>query len=367
MRPVARGRDEVRDGWRGWVLGVTVGLAVVLFGTVIVVLLVFDPRATGSDAVRTGGLVAGGIIALYALWLNDRRRRVEESRHELERSTNEQDRERIADERFARAVELLGHDADQVRVGALHALTGLARSRPSSTQSVLDVLCSYLRRPFDHPEYAQVRTEEKRPQWTAEEERDADRERQVRRAAQRLIGDLVPSRGHQDGGPDLDLTAAVLDYLDLSGKAVGRLQLRDAALYGTTRLGSADINGEASFTRTSCYGRVDCTGTVFRGQSNFYHLAAHGRVTFERAHFHQGAVFLAAKFRGPVSLRRCTFEKSVDMRHTVFRDDLDLRATLCSDLRAGGMKVSVTKVVRPPEGWAVQPGDDGQTGRIRRS
>ncbi|MDQ4009258.1 MAG: hypothetical protein M3228_00805 [Actinomycetota bacterium] len=80
---------------------------------------------------------------------------MEESRHDLERRSNEQAWQRAADERFARAVELLGHDADQVRVGAVHALAGLARSRSSYVLTVLDVLCSYLRRPFDHPDYVE--------------------------------------------------------------------------------------------------------------------------------------------------------------------------------------------------------------------
>ena len=120
--------------------------------------LLTDPATSRSDALKTGGLAGGAIVALYALWLNDRRRRVEErrqdierQRHELESQRAEQDRERVADERFAKAVELLGHAADQVRVGALHALAGLARSRPEYTQTVLDVLCSYLRRPFRTP------------------------------------------------------------------------------------------------------------------------------------------------------------------------------------------------------------------------
>lgn len=352
--------------WRGRVLGVVIGLAVTLFCAVVVVLLLLDPRVTGSEAIRTGGLVGGGVVALYALWLNDRRRQVEESRHDLERSANEQNRERLADERFARSVELLGHEADQVRVGALHALTGLARHRPSSTQTVLDVLCSYLRRPFDHPDHVHARTG-KRPQWTPEQERDAHRELQVRRAAQRLIGELVPGRDERKNAPDLDLTAAVLDYLDLSGKVLGRLQLRDAALYGTTRLGAADIGGEASFTRTACYGKVDCADTVFRAQSNFYHLTAHDRMTFERAHFHQGAVFLSARFHGPVSMAGCVFERSVDLRRTIFHDDLDLRATMHSSPRTGGMKIVVIKVVHPPGGWTVHPDEDGKTGRIRPS
>ncbi|MGH3888893.1 MAG: hypothetical protein ACRDSZ_20445 [Pseudonocardiaceae bacterium] len=197
----------------------TVLLAVVLFGAVTALLVSLDPTTSGSEAIRTGRLVSAAVVALYALWLNDRRRRVEESRHELERRSNEQQREQVADERFARAVELLGHEADQVRVGALHALAGLARSQPSYAQTVLDVICSYLRRPFDHPDYVQARTAE-RPQWEPADEQAADRERQVRLAAQRVIGELVPDRRQEPGTlPNLDLTGALLDYIDLSGKA----------------------------------------------------------------------------------------------------------------------------------------------------
>ncbi|MGH4026474.1 MAG: hypothetical protein ACRDRV_18005, partial [Pseudonocardiaceae bacterium] len=69
----------------------------------------------------------------------------------------------------------------------------------------------------------------------------------------------------------------------------------------------------------------------------------------------------------PTSMAGCVFERSVDLRRTVFHDDLDLRATLHSSPRTGGMKVTITKVLRPPEGWAVQPDENGQTGRILRS
>ena len=58
-------------------------LAVVVLIGVSLALLLFDPRTTGADALRTGGLAAGSVVALYALWLNDRRRRVEEKRQEL--------------------------------------------------------------------------------------------------------------------------------------------------------------------------------------------------------------------------------------------------------------------------------------------
>jgi hypothetical protein len=122
---------------RGLLL-VTVLAAIAVTAATTVVLLLVEPTAPRSEAVRTGALTGGAVVALYALWLNDRRRRVEESRHELES-------ESISDERFARSVELLGNEADQVRVGALHALAWLARSTPRYKQTVLDVLCVSLR------------------------------------------------------------------------------------------------------------------------------------------------------------------------------------------------------------------------------
>jgi hypothetical protein len=350
-----------RDSW--WLV-ITMLVAVALFGAVVVLLLWRDPKTSTAEAIRTGGLASAAIVALYALWLNDRRRRVEESRHELERRSNEQDRERVADERFARSVELLGHETDQVRVGALHALAGLARSRPSYAQTVLDVVCSYLRRPFDHPDYVRDRTGE-RPHWEPSDEQDADRERQVRLAAQRVISELVPDR-HQEHGlpPDLDFTGALLDYLDLSSKAIGQLVLRDAQLYGTTRFTATEISGDAWFTRAVSYGRLECDNVVFRGRSHFPHLTAHARVSFEGAHFQQGAVFVSSEFHGPVTLAGSIFDKSVDLRRTTFLGDLDFRCQLPSPVRpgTGRMMVNTSSEVLLPEGWTVH--NDGRIGHI---
>jgi hypothetical protein len=343
-------------------LVVTLASAIVVFAATVVLLLVFDHRVTSADAVRTGGLAGGAIIALYALWLNDRRRRVEEGRHDLERESNEQDRERVADERFARAVELLGHETDQVRVGGLHALAALARNRPSYTQTVLDVLCSYLRRPFERPGP---------PSETASSEvaRDdaVDREHQVRLTAQRLIGQLLPAaEAVGEAFPDLDLTAAVLDYLDLSGRGMNHLVFRDARLHGTTRFVGARIDGDATFTRASGLGRLDFADAEFGGRCGFHYLTAADRVSFENVRFNQGVAFLHGEFNGPATFLNCTFDKSLDLRQTAFRSDLDLRAAMPSPVRPGaaGMTVSTDHEVRLPEGWTVQTETDS-VGKVR--
>ena len=352
---------ESRDGW--WLL-ITILLAVALFGMVTALLLSLDPKTSGAEAVRDGRAgVRGGRRPVRPV----AQRPSATSGGISSRAGTEEPRAGSGARgrrAVARAVELLGHEADQVRVGALHALAGLARSRPSYVQTVLDVVCSYLRRPFDHPDYVRDRTGE-RPQWAPADERDADRERQVRLAAQRVISELVPDRHRRpDTLPDLDLTGAVLDYLDLSGKAIHELVLRDTQLHGTNRFSATEISGDVWFTRAASYGRLKCDGVIFCGGGNFHHVIAHDRVSFEGAHFRQGAVFLSSEFHGPVTLAGSTFDKSVDLRRTVFRDDLDLRSRLPYPVRpgTGGMTVNASRDIRLPDGWMVR--DDGRLGRI---
>lgn len=234
--------------------------------------LLGDPATPRGDALKTGGLAGGAILALYALWINDRRRRTEEARHDVERNRAQQDRERTENEQFAKAVELLGHGADQVRVGALHALAGLARNRPAYTQTVLDVLCSYLRRPFTHPSYAlrPDNPDEAEPEpgsgWTAERIAEADREQQVRLTAQRLLAALLPGPADARAGRyDLDLTAANLEYLDLTGRRLGRLTARRARLHGVNRFGDVRIQGPALFSGATFHGRTELPGARFDG------------------------------------------------------------------------------------------------------
>lgn len=263
----------------GWLLGVTLALSVGAFALVGGWLLA-DPSVPRAEALKTGGLAGAAIVALYALWINDRRRRTEEARHEVERGRAEVDRERVADERFAKAVELLGHDADQVRVGALHVLAGLARDRPRYTQTVLDVLCAYLRQPFGHPSYevlpADPHQAEVEPEAPPPEEMDlarVDGRREVRRTAQRLITDLLPSASDPDApNYDLDLSGARLEYLNLIDRRVGRLTARRVRLYGITRMSGARFTDPVLFSWAHFHGRTELRGTRFDGGISLRHV-----------------------------------------------------------------------------------------------
>ncbi|MEU4806724.1 pentapeptide repeat-containing protein [Actinosynnema sp. NPDC023587] len=276
-----------------WLLAASVVAAILVTAGTTAVLLRVEPKQPAAEAIKTGGLAGGAVVALYALWLNDRRRRTEEARHELES-------DKVADERFARAVEMLGNEADQVRVGAMHALAGLARAAPRYKQTVLDVLCAYLRRPFAHPAFV-VRPEDPDQAFhraggdvelpTPEE----DRERTVRLTAQRLITDLLP--WGQDTDPTLyhlDLTGANVEYLRLEGRRVGRLTARRTRFHGITAFREVRFAKPALFSGGTFLGRVD----------------------FQRAHFLGGLSLQDTAFAGEVDVREAEVDLFVHLPPT---------------------------------------------------
>lgn len=270
--------------------------------------LLTDPATSRSEALKTGGLAGGAVVALYALWLNDRRRRVEEARQVIEQQRHDVDRERISDERFAKSVELLGHEADQVRVGALHALAGLARTRSEYRQTVLDVLCSYLRRPFTHGRYDGKDS-------TPEQEREL----QVRLTAQRLVRDLLPPSDVDGPGPDLDLTGAVLEYFDLSRRRIGGLLLRHASLYSSTNLSGCVFTGQAYFTAAGTgpgrlVGVFRCRNATFLDRAWFSGTAFSKRTTFSDTAFKGRTTFKGASFAKEVLFDGATFSDSAEVQ-----------------------------------------------------
>ncbi|GAA4853993.1 pentapeptide repeat-containing protein [Saccharopolyspora rosea] len=372
-------------------LPLTITTAVLVLVCSSTALLLFDPRVTSADALRTGGLAAGSVVALYALWLNDRRRRVEEERQRLDQRRQEldgqryaleqqrqaledrraaQDRERAADERFARAVELLGHETDQVRVGALHALAGLARSHREYTQTVLDVLCSYLRRPFDHPKWTLPEDlPDDAEQWSRISP-ELERERHARQAAQRLVRDLLPTTSEADPEVyDLDLTRAWLERFDLSDRVVGRVAAYRCRFRHTTNLNRAVFRGPVHFRDSVFLARIRAEDTAFGGKLELRGISAYGPCGFERARF-DGAVDLKrAVLRERVYFREARFGAPVDLRHARFPGGADLRfageapEAQVDDLLIGGTPVDpVGRLPREPHHPELSAGENRSRG-----
>ncbi|MFD0201824.1 MULTISPECIES: pentapeptide repeat-containing protein [Saccharothrix] len=315
-------------------------------------LFVVDPGAPKNEAIKTGGLAGGALVALYALWLNDRRRRTDEdrqlvevARQKLEDARAEHDRSRVADERFARSVELLGHEAEQVRVGAMHALAGLARSRAEYTQTVLDVLCAYLRRPF---------------------EGGPREELEVRLTAQRLVADLLP-RADDEHAPryNLDLTRAYLEYFDISHRQVGDLMLRAAQLKQSNSFHHVVVHGGAWFTDADSAGRLYLHHMTIHGKAWFSRFTCAERADYTATRFLGPTKFAGGSFAGPVSFEGCEFAEPIDFEGAKFTGGLNLALGKPTVARTHAMYVSPEHENTLPDGWVVERREDSGLGLVR--
>lgn len=231
--------------------------------------------AAKNEAVRTAAIVAAGIGALFTLWLSDQRRHADTSQLEL-------DRQRVADERFASAVDLLGNSAAPVRIGSMYALAGLARSRPELTQSVLDVLCAYLTQPFSSKDLRKLPNVT--PTWTPTwepgsfEPVDGPRRQEltVRRSAQLLIWQLLPAAPSSDDDEtpsgsqlpeyELDLSGATLVNFSLSQRVVGWASFAGAEFVGNLDLTATLFYSYVTFKGARCQDAFDVRNAVFYGR-----------------------------------------------------------------------------------------------------
>jgi hypothetical protein len=97
------------------------------------------------DSVGVAQLVfasVAGAGALVALVVAYRRQRVSEA-------SSAHDRTRVFNERFTAIAAQLGEDKPAVRLAGVHAMAGLADDWAENRQTCIDVLCAYLRLPYD--------------------------------------------------------------------------------------------------------------------------------------------------------------------------------------------------------------------------
>ncbi|MFK4245404.1 pentapeptide repeat-containing protein [Micromonospora chokoriensis] len=230
-----------------------------------------------------------------------------------ERAKIEVDRNgvRLFNERFAKASEQLGSEKAAVRLAGVYAMAGLADDWMEGRQTCIDVLCAYLRMPYDSaPAGAGDGSTSVDARGAEEVERRARtsrEEREVRHSVIGLIGKHLRLRTEDVSswrGYDYDFTGAVIDGGDFSRATFsgGTVSFRDTTFSG----GTLSFRG-ATFSG----GTVSFAGAVFGGGTVSFNGAAFsgGRVYFGSAVFSRGEVsFTGAKFSsGKLSFGGATF------------------------------------------------------------
>lgn len=128
-----------------------------------------------------------------------------------------------------------------MRLGGLYALERLAQDHVEQRQTIVNVLCAYLRMPYTLPETDTNTDRDIRKELTAEH-RDLTQEREVRLTAQRIL------THHLQPGPDtsvpvetfwenidIDLTSATLINFTLANCTTRTAKFDEAIFTGTAR------------------------------------------------------------------------------------------------------------------------------------
>jgi uncharacterized protein YjbI with pentapeptide repeats len=350
MPPRRRTGSQKRDPRWLWLLSDQgIGVVILVVGGLGVaataaLLGVASGATTNADLARArmeaikyglGTIAAAGVAA--ALLLAIRRQRHTETDATEQRVT----------ELYTKAVEQLGHSEAAVRLGGLYALERVGQNNPVQRQTIVDVICAYLRMPATLDGRADVETQSNSIATPASlglpagsphdpvNPRDPGQELQVRLAAQRILtrhlrltnrisdGDAlaVPMSPGPSFWPhiDLDLAGAVLHDFDLQSCLVGEARFDGAQFVGgallvDTRFGSVVVFGRARFQGPALF-----RGTNFGASALFGGAQFEGLALFDNSHFAGSAEFRDVGFFQQVAFRGAHFVGNVRFNETKFR------------------------------------------------
>src|SRR5580693_6873219 len=153
--------------------------------------------AASASTLTLIGTLAAQYLGRRATSKDTQRAFQEQSEH-LDRTLTEQ-WTRAFNERFATAADQLGSDKPAVRLAGVYAMAGLADDWEKNRQTCVDVLCAYLRMPYE-PDPGQDAPEPKRLAFQAA--------REVRHTVIRVIADHL-REGAWGSQPGLDFTRAI--------------------------------------------------------------------------------------------------------------------------------------------------------------
>ncbi|MEV6228007.1 pentapeptide repeat-containing protein [Saccharopolyspora shandongensis] len=301
-------------GWPTIWIAATIILLVTI-GSGFVLFLIYPPPESKEalDIIRTAGTLGMGTGGAAALLLHARRQQAAEQANEYTRQANENARydaeERRITELQAQANEQLGNEKASVRLGALTLLKRLANSYPDHQQDIVDILCAYLRMPFDHPD--QIATNSEHDDSALKSKiKEAREELQVRLTVQRILtGHLKFDIDYETGERinknfwndiRLDLSGAVLvkDF-DFSSCRASDCDFSGARFEGFASFAGADISGLAWFKDANFAGWAWFNEANF-GDAMFVGTYFGGDTRFAATRFAGAAVFKDEQFAGPV-------------------------------------------------------------------
>ncbi|WP_197521747.1 pentapeptide repeat-containing protein [Nocardia sp. 852002-20019_SCH5090214] len=264
----------------------------------------YDTKAAPIEVTKVALTIVAGVGGVVALVIAYRRQR------DLEQS-------RFV-ERFGAAAAQLGATDVAVRIAGVYAMAGVAdESDGLRRQQCIDVLCGYLRLPYNAEHGASGRTKlvVKAPRVdhgrvrgeTEEHIEYRQNDREVRATVVRVIADrLRPEAEYSWSTSNFDFRTAHLEAADFAGTIwSGTTRFTSANFTGVTRFVGATFNSPVWFDSATFGNDARFDGATFNGRANFG-WATFGPVGFDEATFN-GPLWFAWATVGPARFEKATF------------------------------------------------------------
>ncbi|RJQ91996.1 pentapeptide repeat-containing protein [Amycolatopsis panacis] len=252
MLPSSRVLTTRTIAW--WGAGIV--LLACLAATVLLLLLGQGrPEDTARlDALRTAANVVVGTGGAAALLLAARRQRSAEL--DLVQKDHDATQRRIT-EIYGKAADQLGSDRAPVRLAGLYALERLAQDHGEQRQTIVNLMCAYLRMPHN----------------------DEAEEIQVRKAAQRILMlHLRPGTAPEPLGSfwpdiDLDFSGAHLVALTLTHCRIRSIVCYQTKFFEFAAFRGTEFGTKADFNQAVFLERADFRTTTFGDERENFHGA----------------------------------------------------------------------------------------------
>ncbi|WP_406688580.1 pentapeptide repeat-containing protein [Saccharopolyspora sp. ID03-671] len=303
------------------------------------------------EAIKLAGSVVVGTGGVAALLLAARRQRVSEldllQRDRVADDNRHDANERRATELYTAAAEQLASDKAPVRMAGMYALSRLGENNHGLRQTIINLLCAYLRMPDisiredtatseaapgDPRNHGTLHRREGSPAVVLDlasaplaaltalaPDLSAQRqqERQVRLTAQRiLVQHLQPRRYAQEPTnpafwPDMniDLSMASLHEWNFIGCEVRSANFKGTNFYGDSWFNETRFYDDVDFDNAKFHDAAVFKGVQFHGWTTFQGSHFYDAVNFDEATFHDYAFFLEVHFHGPAGIDKVEFCK----------------------------------------------------------
>ena len=292
-----------------------------------------DPQRLRLDRIKTALTVTAGLAAGVTLLMTLRRQAWSEHAQQFTQADAVEQRITAL---YVAAAEQLGSDKAAVRLAGLYALERLGQDNPKLRQTVVEVLCAYLRMPYTPPVEVLRGNTAGSPQHVAsdapvpepEEQQRRREELQVRLTAQRLItnhlrlsgktDDPEPAtywRSAADERMNLDLVGATLVNFSLLYCHADRLDLTAAQFHGYASLSEAQFHGSANLSEAQFHGYADLSEAQFHGKAYLGSAQFHGNANLSQAQFHEDTSLSKAQFHGYANLTKAQFHENAELNN----------------------------------------------------